>query len=149
MLKDFRQFILRGNVVDLAIAVVIGASFNSVVQSFVTNVITPLIAVVGGKPDLAGYALVIHHTVFSYGTFLNQLISFVLTATVVFFFVVQPVNRLMSLVKGDQPTIPTTRACPECKSDIPVDATRCKFCTSKVKPIESTKQLEAKLAADA
>ncbi len=147
MLKDFRQFILRGNVVDLAVAVVIGASFNSVVQSLVRDLITPLLTVFGSKANFGQLSFAINHSIFSYGDFLNALVSFLLTASVVFFFVVQPINRLQSLVKGDQPTVPTTRPCPECKSDIPLDATRCKFCTTKVKAIESTKSLEAKIAS--
>jgi large conductance mechanosensitive channel len=146
VLKEFRQFILRGNVVDLAIAVVIGASFNGVVLSFVTNIITPLISAVGGQPNFGQFSLTIHHSNFNYGLFLNQLISFLLTATVVFFFVVKPINKFLSLVKGDLPTIPVTRDCPECKSDIPLDASRCKYCTSKVKPEASTKEVEAKIA---
>ncbi len=146
MLKDFRQFILRGNVVDLAVAVVIGASFNSVVQSLVRDLITPLLTIFGSKANFGQLSFSLHHSVFTYGDFLNSLVSFLLTAAVVFFFVVQPINRLQSLVKGDQPTIPTTRPCPECKSDIPLDATRCKYCTTKVEPKVSTKTLETKIA---
>jgi large conductance mechanosensitive channel len=146
VLKDFRQFILRGNVVDLAVAVVIGASFNSVVQSLVRDLITPLLTIFGSKANFGQLSFSLHHSVFTYGDFLNSLVSFLLTAAVVFFFVVQPINRLQSLVKGDQPTIPTTRPCPECKSDIPLDATRCKYCTTKVEPKVSTKTLETKIA---
>jgi large conductance mechanosensitive channel len=146
VLKDFRQFILRGNVVDLAIAVVIGASFNAVVQSFVRDLMTPLLTIFGNKANFGQLSFTIHHSVFTYGDFLNALVSFLLTAAVVFFFVVQPVNRFMSLVKGDEPTIPTTRDCPECKSDIPVDASRCKYCTSKVKPEETSEEVAAKIA---
>jgi large conductance mechanosensitive channel len=146
VLKDFRQFILRGNVVDLAIAVVIGASFNSVVQSLVRDMITPLLAIFGSKANFSQLSFSLGHSVFTYGDFLNSLVSFLLTATVVFFFVVQPVNRLVTLVKGDEPTVPTTRQCPECKSDIPLDASRCKFCTAKVKPEETSEELAARIA---
>ncbi len=146
MLKDFRQFILRGNVVDLAVAVVIGASFNSVVQSLVRDLITPLLTIFGSKANFGQLSFTLHHSIFTYGDFLNSLVSFLLTAAVVFFFVVQPINRLQVLVKGNQPTIATTRPCPECRSDIPLDATRCKFCTTKVEAKASTKAVEKKLA---
>ena len=146
VLKDFRQFILRGNVVDLAVAVVIGASFNAVVQSLVRDLITPLLTIFGSKANFSQLNFTIHHSVFTYGDFLNALVSFILTAAVVFFFVVQPINRLQSLVKGPQPIIDVTRPCPECRSDIPLDASRCKYCTTKVEPKESTKALEAKIA---
>jgi large conductance mechanosensitive channel len=146
VLKDFRQFILRGNVVDLAVAVVIGASFNSVVQSLVRDLITPLLTIFGSKANFGQLSFTLHHSIFTYGDFLNSLVSFLLTAAVVFFFVVQPINRLQVLVKGNQPTIATTRPCPECRSDIPLDATRCKFCTTKVEAKASTKAVEKKLA---
>lgn len=137
MLKDFKQFIIRGNVVDLAIAVVVGGAFNGVVQAMVRDLITPLIAAFGGQSDFSKLHFSLRHSVFNYGDFLNLLVSFVLTAVVVFFFVVQPVNRLMRLVKGDTPTEPTTRPCPECKSNIPIDATRCRYCTTKVQPVKT------------
>ena len=146
MLKDFRQFILRGNVVDLAVAVVIGASFNSVVQSLVKDLITPLLTIFGSKANFGQLSFTLHHSVFSYGDFLNALVSFLLTAAVVFFFVVQPINRLQSLVKGPQPLVDVTRPCPECRSDIPLDATRCKYCTTKVEAKASSKSVEAKIA---
>ena len=146
MLKDFKQFILRGNVLDLAIAVVIGASFNGVVQSMVKDLITPLIASIGGQHDFNALHFTIHNSVFSYGAFLNTLIGFMITAVVVFFFVVQPMNRLLAVMNRAEPTVPTTRDCPECKSEIPQDASRCKYCTAVVKPHMSTAKLDAKVA---
>ena len=134
-LKEFRQFILRGNVVDLAIAVVVGAAFNNVVQALVKNIITPLIAAIGGQPDFSKLSFTLHHSIFSYGDFLNALISFLTIALVVFFFVVQPTNRMMRKFKKDDPAEITTRSCPECLSDIALGASRCKFCTAKVVPV--------------
>lgn len=134
-LKEFRQFILRGNVVDLAIAVVVGAAFNGVVQALVKDMITPLIAALGGKPDFSKLSFALRGSDFLYGDFLNALISFVTIAAVVFFFVVQPTNRMMRKFKKDEPAEITTRSCPECVSDIPLKAIRCKFCTAKVEPV--------------
>ena len=146
MLKDFKQFILRGNVLDLAIAVVIGASFNGVVQALVRDLITPLIAAIGGQHDFNALHFTIRNSVFTYGDFLNTLIGFMITAFVVFFFVVQPMNRLLTAMNRTQPTISTTRDCPECKSEIPLDASRCKYCTAQVKPEMSSAKLDAKVA---
>lgn len=146
MLKDFKQFILRGNVLDLAIAVVIGAAFNGVVQSLVRDLITPLIATIGGQHDFNALHFTIRNSVFNYGDFINTAIGFMITAFVVFFFVVQPMNRLMARMNRTQPTIPTTRDCPECKSEIQQDASRCKYCTAVVKPVISTAKLDAKVA---
>ncbi|HXR49874.1 MAG TPA: large conductance mechanosensitive channel protein MscL [Verrucomicrobiae bacterium] len=135
MLNDFKKFILRGNVVDLAVAVVIGAAFNSVVQSLVKDFITPLITGVSKKGSLVqGQFTVDHRFIFNYGDFLNTLISFVIVAAVVFFFVVQPINKLNELAarrKGTEE--PTTKKCPECLSEISKKATRCAFCASKLK----------------
>lgn len=137
-LKEFRQFILRGNVVDLAIAVVVGAAFNNVVQSLVKNIFSPLIAAVVGQPDFSKLSFSLHKSTFTYGEFLNALISFLTVAIVVFFFVVQPVNRMMRKFKKDEPAEITTRACPECLSEIPLQATRCKFCSAKSEPAHVT-----------
>jgi large conductance mechanosensitive channel len=135
MLKDFKQFLLRGNVVDLAVAVVIGAAFNSVVQALVKDMITPLIAAIGGKPDFGHLMFTIHNSQFSYGDFLNQLLSFIIVAVVVFFLVVQPINHLIQVSRRkEKPADPTTRKCPECLSEIPREAFRCAFCTAKVTP---------------
>lgn len=134
-LKEFQQFILRGNVVDLAIAVVVGAAFNNVVQSLVKNVITPLIAAVAGQPDFSKLSFKLHNSIFTYGDFVNSLISFLTIAIVVFFFVVQPMNRMLRKFKKDEPAEITTHECPECLSEIPLKATRCKYCTAKVEPV--------------
>lgn len=136
MLKDFKKFILRGNVVDLAVAVVIGAAFGAVVTSLVKDMITPLLAAIGGQPDFSGLSFTINNSRFNYGAFLNAIISFFILASVIFFFVVNPVNKLMSKVKpSDEIDKPAERECPECLSGIPAAAKRCKYCTavSKVK----------------
>ena len=132
MLKEFREFILRGNLVDLAVAVVIGTAFGALVAAFVKNLVTPLIAAIGGQPDFSGLSFKINGSVFLYGQFINALLTFVIIAAVVFFFVVKPVNALMARNKVDTATDAPTRGCPECLSDIPVAATRCAFCTSRV-----------------
>jgi large conductance mechanosensitive channel len=134
MLKGFRDFILRGNVVELAVAVVIGAAFGALVTSFVTNLITPLIAAIIGEPDFSELSFTINSSVFTYGAFLNALISFLAIAAVVYFFVVQPLNTLMDRLKPGKPVDTPTRACPECESAIPATARRCSFCTSEVGP---------------
>lgn len=137
-IKEFRQFVLRGNVVDLAIAVVIGASFNNVVQAMVKNILTPMIAAIGGQPDFSKLNFKLLGSVISYGEFLNALISFIMIALVLFFLVVKPLNRMMLKFKKDEPAEITTRQCPECISEIPLKALRCKFCTAKVEPIKIT-----------
>ena len=134
VLKEFREFILRGNLVDLAVAVVIGTAFGAVVTALVADVITPLIAAVGGQPDFARLTFEINDSTFRYGHFLNALFAFLTVAAVVFFLVLKPVNALMSRRKVDTPTDKKVRSCPECLSDIPVAATRCAFCTTKVGP---------------
>lgn len=133
MLQEFKKFILRGNVVDLAVAVVIGVAFTSVVTAFVTDFLTPLIASVQGSHAFASYAFKLNGITFPYGHFLNAFISFLLTAAVVFFFVVQPLNRLNDIAKrAEKTTDPTTRKCPECLGEIPLKAARCMFCTSRI-----------------
>jgi len=133
MFKGFRQFIMRGNVMDLAVAVVIGAAFGAVVTSFVTNILTPLIAAVAGKPDFSAFNATVNGGVISYGLFLNALISFLLIAAAVYFFMVAPMNSLKARqARGAAPADPTTRKCPECISEIPIAAKRCAFCTSPV-----------------
>lgn len=134
MLKDFRKFILRGNTVDLAVAVVVGAAFNAIVQSLVKGLVTPLIAAVGGKPNFSGMYFMLHNSKFLYGDFINAIVSFLIVATVVFFFVVQPVNKLTTLTNRSKTSEePTNKKCPECLSEIPKAATRCAFCTSRLK----------------
>jgi large conductance mechanosensitive channel len=134
LLKEFRQFILRGSLVDLAVAVVIGTAFAAVVSALVADLVTPLIAAVGGKPDFQTLSFDINGSTFRYGHFLNALVAFVLVAAVIFFAVIKPVNVLMSRRKSDTPADATTRSCPECMSDIPIGARRCAFCTSQVGP---------------
>lgn len=132
MIKGFRDFLLRGNVVDLAVAVIIGAAFTAIVTSFVTNIITPLIAAIVGKPDFSALVLKVNGGVITYGTFLNSVISFVLIATVVYFMIVAPMNYIMSKTKKPVVEEVTTKACPQCLSEIPLAAQRCKFCTQAV-----------------
>ena len=134
MLRDFREFILRGNLVDLAIAVVVGTAFGAVVTAFVADVLTPLIAAFGGQPDFSALKFEINRSTFRYGHFLNALLAFLMVSAVVFFLVLKPVNALMARRKTDTPTDAKTRSCPECLSDIPVAAARCAFCTTRVGP---------------
>lgn len=132
MIKGFRDFLLRGNVVDLAVAVIIGAAFTAIVTSFVTNIITPLIAAIVGKPDFSALVLKVNGGIITYGTFLNSVISFVLIAIVVYFMIVAPMNYVMSRLNKPVVEEVTTKACPQCLSEIPLAATRCKFCTQAV-----------------
>jgi large conductance mechanosensitive channel len=133
MLKGFRDFILRGNVMDLAVAVVIGAAFGKIITALVNDLVNPLIAALVEKPDLSGLVLTLHGGVFKYGDFLNEFISFLSIAAAVYFFVVLPVNTLMNKFKKPVPaTPPATKACPECLSDIPEAARRCSHCAQPV-----------------
>ena len=134
MIKEFREFILRGNLVDLAVAVVIGTAFAAVVTALVADLITPLLAAIGGKQDFSALTFTINGSEFRYGDFLNALITFVTIAAVVFFFVVKPVNALLSRVKTEQDVEEPARRCPECRSSIPESASRCAFCTAQVTP---------------
>jgi large conductance mechanosensitive channel len=135
MLREFRAFVLRGNMVDLAVAVVIGTAFTAVVNALVADLITPLIAAVGGEPDFGDLAFTINDSRFAYGDFLNALLTFLLVATVVFFLVVKPVNALMAALAPEEPEPEApTRPCPQCLSQIPRAATRCAFCTCEVAP---------------
>ena len=138
MLREFRKFILRGNVVDLAVGVVIGAAFNNVVQALVKDMITPIISIFGSSKSFAEAHFTVHGSQFAYGDFLNVLISFLVIALVVFFFVVQPINKLTELaMRGRGPEEPSTKKCPYCISKIPKDATRCMYCTSKLDKAEA------------
>jgi large conductance mechanosensitive channel len=130
IVKEFRDFLMRGNIVDLAVAVVIGAAFNAVIQSLVADLLTPLIAAIGGNQDFSALNFTLNNSVFNYGIFLNQVIAFVVTAAAIFFFVVKPMNRLTSRFKTEPPAPAPTKTCPECLSSIPQAATRCAFCTS-------------------
>jgi large conductance mechanosensitive channel len=132
MLKEFRQFILRGSLVDLAVAVVIGTAFAAVIAALVADIVTPLIAAIGGKPDFGALSFTINGSHFLYGDFLNALIAFVIVAAVLFFFVIKPVNHLMAERRTEPDVESTTRECPECLSQIPVGARRCAFCTAEV-----------------
>ena len=132
MLKGFRDFILRGNVVDLAVAVVIGAAFTGIVSSLVSNIINPLLAAIVKKPDFSYLVLDINGGHIKYGNFLNSIIEFLLVASVVYFFVVLPLNSLLKRIKREEPVAVTTRACPECLSDIPLAARRCSHCAQPI-----------------
>jgi large conductance mechanosensitive channel len=133
MLKGFRDFIVRGNVIDLAIAVVIGLAFNAVVTALVKDILTPLIAAIFGKPDFAGLTLTINGSHIAYGDVLNAIISFLAVAAAIYFLVVVPMNALAA--RRAKPVAVTTRECPQCLSTIPKGAHRCSFCTEKVSPI--------------
>jgi large conductance mechanosensitive channel len=131
MLKGFRQFIMRGNVIDLAVAVVIGAAFGAVVTSFVTNILTPFIAAIAGKPDFSAFNFTVNGAVIAYGLFLNALISFLLIALAIYFFMIAPMNAWKArAARNAVPADPTSKKCPECLSEVPIAARRCAFCTS-------------------
>jgi large conductance mechanosensitive channel len=138
MLQEFKKFVLRGNVVDLAVGVVMGAAFTAVVTNLVGGFITPLIgAVLGtdakGKPRaFSELHFLLHGSSFKYGLFINAAMTFILTAAVVFFLVVKPLNQLMQRMRSEDPPDPTTKKCPECLSEIPIDARRCAFCTTEL-----------------
>lgn len=130
MLKGFRQFIFRGNVLDLAVAVVIGAAFGAVVTALVKDLITPLIAAIAGKPDFSAIEFTVNSSKFLIGDFINAAISFLLVAAAIYFFVVAPVNAIVERRRrGEAPADPTTKKCPECLSEVPIAARRCAFCT--------------------
>ena len=130
MLKGFKQFLLRGNVIDLAVAVVIGGAFGKIVTALVEDLINPIIAALVGKPDFSQIAFEVNGSKFKVGDFLNALVSFVLIAAAVYVFVVTPVNAIIARSRrGEAPPDPTTKKCPECLSDVPIAARRCAFCT--------------------
>jgi large conductance mechanosensitive channel len=133
MLREFKQFVLRGNLVDLAVAVVIGTAFGAVITSLVGNVITPLIAAIIGKPDFSNLTFTINHSTFRYGAFINSLISFIVIATVVFFLVIKPVNAFMRRTGMAPASDPKMIDCPECLTEIPEKARRCPNCTSNLR----------------
>ena len=132
MLKEFRQFLLRGNVVDLAVGVVVGAAFGTIVSALVSDIITPLIAAIARVPDFSGLSFTLNGSKFMYGHFINALISFILVASSIFFFVVKPMNMLVNRSKQGPPADPTTKKCTECLSEIPLDAKRCAHCTQVI-----------------
>ena len=132
MLKEFKQFLLRGNVVDLAVGVVIGASFGTIVSAFVSDLLTPLIAAIAKVPDFGRLSFAINDSQFMYGHFINALISFLLVACAIFFFVVKPMNALIARSRKEPPADPTTKKCKECLSEIPLEAKRCSHCVQVV-----------------
>jgi len=132
VLKDFREFIMRGNLVELAVAVVVGTAFAAVIAALVKDLITPLIAAVGGKPDFSDLKFEINGSQFLYGDFINALLSFLIVAAVVFFLVIRPMNQLVARMRTAPEEEEETRKCPQCVSAIPVSAKRCAFCTAEV-----------------
>jgi large conductance mechanosensitive channel len=126
----FKQFLLRGNVVDMAVGIVVGAAFGTVVTSFVKDLLTPFIAAIVHAPDFSGIAFTINGSKFLIGEFVNAIISFLIIAAAVYFAVVLPVNTLVARMTKQPAAAPTTKKCPECLSDIPIEAKKCAFCTS-------------------
>jgi large conductance mechanosensitive channel len=132
MASGFKQFLLRGNVVDLAVGVVIGAAFGGVVTAFTKDLLTPMIAAVAAKPDFSAIQFTVNGSKFPVGDFVNAIVSFLIIATAVYYMVVLPVNALVSRARKEPPADPTTKKCPECMSEIPIAAKRCAFCTSQL-----------------
>lgn len=132
MLKEFKQFLLRGNVVDLAVGVVIGAAFGTVVSAIVADILTPFIGAIAKVPDFGGLMFTLNGSKFMYGHFINAVISFLLVASAIFFFVVKPMNVLIARSRKEPPADPTTKKCPECMSEIPLTAKRCMHCTQVI-----------------
>jgi large conductance mechanosensitive channel len=132
MLNGFKQFLLRGNVVDMAVGIVVGAAFGAVVTGFVKNLLTPLIAAIIKQPDFSALTFAINGSKFLYGEFINALVSFLIIAAAVYFFVVLPMNALIARSRKEAPADPTTHKCTECLSEIPIGAHRCAFCTMPV-----------------
>jgi len=130
MLKGFRDFILRGNVVDLAVAVIIGAAFGKIITAFTTNIVSPLIGAIVGKPDFSYLSLTLHGGKIGYGSFLTSVIDFLIQASVIYFLLVLPMNYLMAKIKGPQSV--SSKTCAECLSEIPLSAKRCKFCAQPI-----------------
>jgi large conductance mechanosensitive channel len=126
--KGFKAFLLRGNVVDLAVAVMVGVAFGVVITAFVKDLVTPLIAAIGGNPDFSSLSFTVNHSKFLYGDFLNAAIAFLIIVAVIYFVVVVPYSALMARIRKEPPPDPTIKKCPECLSDIPIDASRCAFC---------------------
>jgi large conductance mechanosensitive channel len=135
MLREFREFLMRGNIVDLAVAFIAGVAFSAVVTSLVSDVIMQLVAAVAGKPDFSALTLTLNDSVIGYGAFLTALINFVLTMAAVFFLVVKPVNSLTTRFVAPAQGEPSSRECPECLSSIPSKARRCSHCTAQVAPV--------------
>ncbi len=130
--REFKEFILRGNVISLAVAVIIGAAFTQIVTAVTENIIMPLIAAIGGQPDFSGIGFTINNSFFGVGNLLNAIINFLIVAAVVFFLIVKPMNALLERTRNAPPTDPSEKQCPYCLSDVPVAATRCRACTSEL-----------------
>jgi large conductance mechanosensitive channel len=128
MLKGFKQFLLRGNVVDMAVGIVVGAAFGTVVSGFVKDLLTPFIAALVKQPDFSALTFTLNGSKFLYGEFINALLSFLIVAAAIYFFVVTPVNALIARSRKEPPADPTTKKCSECLSEIPINARRCAFC---------------------
>jgi large conductance mechanosensitive channel len=134
-MRGFKQFMMRGNVVELAVAVVVGGAFGAVVTALVKDLITPLIAAIFGKPDFSKLGVTVHNSRFLVGDFINALVAFLMVGTAVYFFVVLPINALTARMRrGEAAPDPTTKKCPECLSEVPIGARRCAFCTSALVP---------------
>ena len=137
MLKNFKQFLLRGNVLDLAVAVIVGAAFGAVVTALVKDLLTPLIAAIGGQPDFSAWQFTVNGSRFLVGDFINAVVAFLMVAAAIYFFVVAPVNALEARRRTEAPpAAPTTKKSPECLSDVPIAATRCAFCAQQL--VEAT-----------
>lgn len=130
--KGFQKFIMRGNLIDLAVAVVIGSAFTAMVTAIVSDIITPLIAAIGGKPSFGSLSFTVHHSHFMYGLLINAVVAFLIVAAVVYFLIVAPVAKITTRMARNKEA--TERDCPECLSSIPIAATRCKYCTAQVEP---------------
>ena len=138
MLKGFKQFLLRGNVVDLAVAVVIGGAFGAVVTALVKDLLTPLVAAIVGKPDFSAIQFTVNESKFLIGDFINGIVSFVLVAAAIYFFVVTPMNMIVERRRrGEAPPDPATKKCPECLSDVPIAARRCAFCAQPLEAVRA------------
>ena len=141
MFKGFRQFILKGNVVDLAVGIVIGASFSALVNAMVRDFITPLISIIGGKPNFSTWEFTIRGSHFMYGDFFNSVLSFLINAAVIYYFIVVPVARFVSASNASKDTPdPTTKKCPYCFSEVAIEASRCAFCTSELTETKAKKE---------
>ncbi len=132
-MKGFRQFLFRGNLIDLAVAVVIGLAFNAVIQALIADIITPLIAAIGGKPNFASLSFTINKSHFLYGSFINAVLAFVIIAAVIYYLVITPSTRITAIATRKKDA--TERDCPECLQSIPINATRCMYCTAQVPPV--------------